>query len=209
MAFLNSAPLRPARPSRRRSAPLQAAKGPGKRSGGGKKGGVAPGQPAQPARAPPLQQQQQPAGAAAHGDGSAAATVPQPAAQVRLLPLRCGAHAQHSLLAQAPAAARRDDVVSAALSTSLALTVAGAGLRNFASSAASRGWPVPDLAAGVPLPTVVLDGAALRLPTPDLAYVGLALAVAAGVTAARAAALALWPDFRDESERANTQVRPS
>jgi len=166
MAFLNSAPLRPARPSRRRSAPLQAAKGPGKRSGGGKKGGAAPGQPAQPARAPPLQQ-------------------------------------------QAPAAARRDDVVSAALSTSLALTVAGAGLRNFASSAASRGWPVPDLAAGVPLPTVVLDGAALRLPTPDLAHVGLALAVAAGVTAARAAALALWPDFRDESERANTQVRPS
>ena len=104
-------------------------------------------------------------------------------------------------------AAPRDDVVSAALSTSLGLTVIAAGFRNFASSAASHGWPVPDLAAGMPLPGIVLHGAALQLPTPELSHVGYALAVAAGVTAARAAALALWPAFREESERANEQVR--
>ena len=104
-------------------------------------------------------------------------------------------------------AAPRNDVVSAALSTSLGLAVIGAGFRNFASSAASHGWPVPDLAAGMPLPGVVLDGAAVQLPLLDLSHVGYALAVAAGVTAARAAALELWPAFREESERANKQVR--
>ena len=96
---------------------------------------------------------------------------------------------------------------SAALSTSLGLAVISAGFRNFASTAASYGWPVPDLAAGMPLPGVVLDGATVQLPTLELSHVGYALAVAAGVTAARAAALALWPAFREESERANKKVR--
>ena len=202
---------RPAARRARTATTVHAAKGPGKRSGGAKKGGVPPGQSQStrsppPPPPPPLQ-----ASAASQMQGAGGSGAPQ-TAQVRRTPparwspLSC-LDAQASVPPLPPGAAPRNDVVSAALSTSLGLTVIGAGFRNFASSAASHGWPVPDLAARMPLPGIALDGAALQLPTPELSHVGYALAVAAGVTAARSAALVLWPAFREESERANKQVR--
>lgn len=41
---------------------------------------------------------------------------------------------------------------------------------------------------------------------PSAGQVALAVGVAAGVTGARLALLAVWPDFRDASERSNQQV---
>lgn len=57
--------------------------------------------------------------------------------------------------------------------------------------------------ASAPLPPPHDAGAAL----PTAGQLALAVAVAAGVTAARTALLASWPDFREASDRSNQQVR--
>ncbi len=104
--------------------------------------------------------------------------------------------------------APRGAVLRAALSTSVGLAIAGAGLRNVAALAAERGWSaVPDLAARMPLPGLSMEGSVLRLAVPEASHAAWALAAAAGVTAARLALMAAWPDFRTASDAANQQAR--
>lgn len=225
LSFTQRVALAPSLARRRtpRASSVCAAGSSRKRSSGAKKGGSPPGPRPQPAGARPQQPPARvpppgppPAGAAAQGTPAAGARVP-PASQVRLPAAEPHTVSAHEVVVQAApstpsangvasSAAPRDAVVNAALSTSLGLSIVGMASRNFASSASLR-WPVPDLAAGMPLPSLALDGTALQLPTLELSHVGYALAVAAGVTAARAASLALWPAFHEDSERANSQVR--
>jgi hypothetical protein len=104
--------------------------------------------------------------------------------------------------------APRGEVLRAALSTSVGLAIAGAGLRNVAALAAARGWSaVPDLAARMPLPGLSMEGSLLRLAVPEPSHAAWALAAAAGVTAARLALMSAWPDFRAASDAANQQAR--
>lgn len=61
-----------------------------------------------------------------------------------------------------------------------------------------------EFSAATSPPSGCTAGAAI----PGASQLALAVAVAAGVTAARTALLAAWPEFKDASDRSNQQVGP-
>ena len=111
--------------------------------------------------------------------------------------------APESVTAAPSGAAPRGAVLAAATQTSLGLAAAGVAARWGLHAAHDAGFDaVPDVVATLPILAVPLDES-------RLAHAGAAVLAAAVVTALRLALLQTWPDFRAETEAANSTVLPA